>query len=206
MRNERGPIFQGRYKSLLVADGRLGPLCHYIYLNPVRAKMRTVADLKQWPWTSLFWMTKPRERQSWYTPDAALDHAGDLADTPAGHRRYLKYLDWITADDLAQREMLFANMCRGWVIGTVDDKNKVIARQLEHRTFAPETGLRSTQEAIWQTWVDKLLRRLKRTSQGLIDTPKSADWKRAIALVMKAKTTATNRWLGKPCTWAVCMK
>jgi hypothetical protein len=98
---------------------------------------------------------------------------------------------------LAHRELLFANRCKGWIIGTVDDKNKVSARQLEHRTFAPETGLSSTPEAIWQTWVDKLLRRLKRRSQDLIDTPKSADWKRAIALVMKAKTPATHRWLGE---------
>ena len=52
-RQERGHLFQGRYKSLLVdPDGGLGPLCHYIHLNPVRAKLRPVADLPDYPWTN----------------------------------------------------------------------------------------------------------------------------------------------------------
>src|SRR5450432_1744377 len=46
LRSERGHLFQGRYKSLVVdPDGVLGPLCHYIHLNPVRAKLCTVAEL-----------------------------------------------------------------------------------------------------------------------------------------------------------------
>ena len=37
-RNERGHLFQGRYKSLVVEpEVGLGPLCHYIHLNPVQA-------------------------------------------------------------------------------------------------------------------------------------------------------------------------
>lgn len=40
LRTERGHIFQGRYKSLLVeGEDYLGALCHYIHLNPVRAKV-----------------------------------------------------------------------------------------------------------------------------------------------------------------------
>ena len=46
-RNERGHVFQGRYKSLLVNEDRpiLG-LINYIHLNPVRAKLCTVEELK----------------------------------------------------------------------------------------------------------------------------------------------------------------
>ena len=41
-RREHGHLFQGRYKSLLVEAGLpLGQLCHYIYLNPVRANSRS---------------------------------------------------------------------------------------------------------------------------------------------------------------------
>lgn len=48
-RGERGHLFQGRYKSLLVdpADG-LGALCHYIHLNPVRAHLCAVTGLKRY--------------------------------------------------------------------------------------------------------------------------------------------------------------
>ena len=57
LRGERGHLFQGRYQSLLVdpADG-LGPLCHYIHLNPMRARLRPVVQLPTWPWSSLQWL------------------------------------------------------------------------------------------------------------------------------------------------------
>lgn len=40
LRGEHGHLFQGRYKALLAEPGeRLGCLCHYIHLNPARAKL-----------------------------------------------------------------------------------------------------------------------------------------------------------------------
>ncbi|MDA1048666.1 MAG: hypothetical protein O3A82_17290 [Verrucomicrobia bacterium] len=42
-----GKLFQGRYKSLIVEEeSYLGALLHYAHLNPVRAGMRTVIELK----------------------------------------------------------------------------------------------------------------------------------------------------------------
>jgi len=42
-RGERGHLFQGRYKALLVEEGGpLGLVCHYIHLNPVRASVVTL--------------------------------------------------------------------------------------------------------------------------------------------------------------------
>src|SRR6266516_3022410 len=38
LRGERGHLFQGRYKALLVEEGApLGQVCHYLHLNPVRS-------------------------------------------------------------------------------------------------------------------------------------------------------------------------
>jgi REP element-mobilizing transposase RayT len=43
-RQERGHVFQGRYKALLVQEGDpLGLVCHYIHLNPVPAFSRSTA-------------------------------------------------------------------------------------------------------------------------------------------------------------------
>jgi REP element-mobilizing transposase RayT len=93
LREERGHLFQGRYKSLVVdPDGGLGPLCHYIHLNPVRAKLRPVEALPDFPWASLRWLIEPKHRPEWYVPQPALEHAGGLADTPGGRRKYLDYL------------------------------------------------------------------------------------------------------------------
>ncbi len=48
LRRERGHLFQGRYKALLVEPGEaLGHVCHYIHLNPVRAGVVSVSGLKE---------------------------------------------------------------------------------------------------------------------------------------------------------------
>lgn len=42
----------------------------------------------------------------------------------------------------------------------------------------------------------QLLERLGRTEAELASSAKSAGWKVAVAAVLKARTTVTNRWLG----------
>jgi len=198
MRQERGPIFQGRYKSLLVDPSSLGSLCQYIHLNPVRAGICSVVELKQWPWSSCREISRKSQRKPWATPSAALHHAGQIDDTPAGHRRYWRYLDWLNENEAAQRELKFSEMSKGWVLGTAKYKRKLLEHKAGDRKSRVDkaSGLQSAQEAAWQTLSKKLLRRLKRSPRDLVDAPKSADWKLAIAAVMKQQTTVSNRWLG----------
>ena len=198
MRNERGHLFQGRYKSLIVdPDDGLGPLCHYIHLNPVRAKLRSVADLPAYPWTSLHWLMDPKSRPGWYQPQPALDHAGELADTPAGRRNYLAYLAWLAEDEPARKQQRFGEMSRGWVIGT-GQFAKALVR--ENRTLTGQgrrraAAMQETREALWQEELSSLLRKLRRQPRELAGTGKSVAWKLAIAATLKTRTTVTNRWL-----------
>ena len=60
--------------------------------------------------------------------------------------------------------------------------------------MAAET--RFTQEALWQEALTEQLGKLGRTTAELAATGKSAEWKLALAAALKARTTATNRWLG----------
>jgi REP element-mobilizing transposase RayT len=63
-RGEHGHLFQGRYKSLVVdPDEGLGPLCHYIHLNPVRAGLCEVSALRTYDWTSLHWRQRSGAKQ-----------------------------------------------------------------------------------------------------------------------------------------------
>ena len=199
LRGERGHLFQGRYKSLLVDPaGGLGPLCHYLHLNPVRARVRPVAQLPAWPWSSVRWLMTPKLRPAWYAPDAALEHAGGLKDTPAGRAKYLDYLAWLAEDEPARKEQRFAEMSTGWVIGTAGFAKETIQAQVDARgqgrRMTNET--RVAQEAVWQETLEKLLRTLSRTADELKAAGKSAGWKLALAAALKARTTATNRWLG----------
>jgi hypothetical protein len=199
LRKERGHLFQDRYKSLITdpAEG-LGPLCHYIHLNPVRAHLCRPEKLAEWQWSSVSWLVDPSLRPAWYDPRAALEHAGGLADTPAGRRNYLEYLAWLAQDEPARKAQQFDRMCRGWIIGSREFRETVIE---EHQQAAGlgrrrTEALRGTREAIWEEALTRLLERLDRTRQDLVREGKSAPWKLALASAMKSGTTVTNRWLG----------
>jgi REP element-mobilizing transposase RayT len=199
LRQERGHLFQGRYKSLVVDPGEgLGPLCHYIHLNPVRAHLCAVEQLPEWPWSSVAWLMDPKRRRPWFDPGAALEHAGGLADTPAGRREYLQYLGWLAEDEPARKAQRFDQMSRGWTIGSREFAKELIEEQGaatgQGRQLA--AAMREASEAIWQSTLRQLLERLGRTEAELATSGKSAGWKIAAAAALKARTTATNRWLG----------
>jgi REP element-mobilizing transposase RayT len=200
MRDERGHLFQGRYKSLIVdPDGGLGPLCHYIHLNPVRTKLRTVAGLPGFRWTSMNWLMEPQRRPGWFHPEPALEHAGRLADTAAGRRKYLEYLGWLAEDEPAQKAQRFAEMSKGWIIGTRGFAKELMKenRQLTGHGQRLAAEMKEAREAVWQEELSRLLGRLRRKAGDVAQEPKSSPWKVATAAAMKARTTATNRWLAE---------
>jgi putative transposase len=91
-RGEAGRPFQGRYKALHVEPGpALAQVCHYIHLNPVKAKVVTADRLREFRWSSLHWYLAG-ERPGFLTPETVLRESGKLADTKAGWRNYLGYL------------------------------------------------------------------------------------------------------------------
>lgn len=197
-RRECGHLFQGRYKSLLVDPGEaLGPLCHYIHLNPVRAGLARVEDLPRWPWTSLAWLVAPPRRASWYRPEAALSHAGGLGDTPGGRAKYLEYLEWLSADEPAQQKMRFDRMTKGWVLGTAEFRADLVE---EHRQAAAllegsDRDADGAREELLRRRLGRLLKIINKTRTDIARDRKSAPWKIAVAMEMKRATTATNRWL-----------
>src|SRR5882672_1801612 len=99
LRGERGHLFQGRYKALLVEEGdALGMLCHYIHLNPARAGLIPVERLREYRHSSYRYLGEPKARPAFLRPTTALLEAGGLADTPAGRRAYADYLAWQMAE------------------------------------------------------------------------------------------------------------
>lgn len=198
LRRERGHLFQGRYKSLVVdPDAGLGPLCHYIHLNPVRAGLCAVEALPEQRWDSFNWLWHPKQRPVWFDPAAALAHAGNLSDTAAGYRAYLKYLSWLQEDEPARKEQRFAEMSKGWIIGSRDFAKEMVKEQREMTGQGPRLGteMQAAREAIWHETLLRLLRKLRRTEAELAIAGKSVRWKLALAATMKERTTATNRWL-----------
>ena len=200
LRDERGHLFQGRYKALPVGPETVGAVCHYIHLNPVRAGVVVdAATLPQWPWTSLAQLMRPRQRPAWLSFAAALDHAGGLDDTPAGRQRYVAYLGWLQEDEAGKKELEFERLSKGWAVGARPFKMELV-RAHGHLVARKERGEASSREIAEELWAERLgiyLAALKKTAPDARAEAKGAAWKVAIAAAMKSATTVPNPWLAE---------
>src|SRR3972149_1451895 len=77
LRGERGHLFQGRYKALLVEEGEaLGQVCHYIHLNPVRAGVTPMERLTGYRASSFWYLNRKAERPGVLRVGTGLGGAG----------------------------------------------------------------------------------------------------------------------------------
>jgi putative transposase len=195
-RDERGHLFQGRYKSLLVEPGdALGQVCHYLHLNPLRARLVEPERLDAFRYSSLWYLTRPRQRPACLSLAAALLAAGHLADTPAGWRSYRDFLAWQAADGPAGRNAAYASMSRGWALGSEAFKQSLLrdhALAAEARAWEGG-GAREIRAIRWQAALDAALKRIPAAVRTT--THKSAPWKVAVAAHLRATTDVPNAWL-----------
>ena len=135
-------------------------------------------------------------RQAWFVPETALAHAGGLADSAAGRRKYVEYLDWLQEDEPARKAFKFDSMSKGWVIGSRQFKQELVA---EHREVAValkrgDAEMVDLNEALRQDALAMALHKAGKKREDLMRAGKSEPWKVAIAAELRATTTATNRW------------
>lgn len=198
LRGERGHLFQGRYKALLVEEG--GPLaqvCHYIHLNPVRAGILSVEQLKGYRYSSYWYLALPKKRPKFLDLQTALREAGELADTPAGRKSYQDYLAWQAVDGPAGRNKAYVSLSKGWALGTKGYKVALIKdHALAAATRAWEsTGSREIREQEWERLFQQALMVSGRKENELSIGPASAPWKVAVATLLKERSQASNPWL-----------
>jgi REP element-mobilizing transposase RayT len=200
LRGERGHLFQGRYKALLVEDGAaLGQVCHYIHLNPVRAGLVTVERLGEYRHSSYWFLWQPALRPVFLHPETALAEAGDLMDEQRGWQAYEKYLDWQVAEGPAGKSQAYVPLSRGWALGSEGFKRALVkdhalaaaARAWEHG------GADEIRADRGEDVLKRALRILRRTEEEFIQPPKSARWKVALAAFVKERTPVSNRWVAE---------
>lgn len=200
LRSERGHLFQGRYKALLVEPGAaLGQVCHYLHLNPVRAGILPVERLHEYRHSSYWYLGQPRARPVFFAPGTALAEAGGLADTPGGRAAYQDYLGWQAAEGPAGKSKAYVKLSEGWALGTADYKAALVrdhALAAEARAWEDE-GAREIREIRWEQALRRCLVELGKAAVNPRDEPKSAAWKASAALRLKESTQASNRWLAE---------
>jgi len=197
---ERGHVFQGRFKALVVEDGAaLLAVVNYIHLNPVRAGLVTVRDLREYGMSSFpkyFW-DKSR-RPACLSNAVWLWEAGRLKPTLGGMRCYQAYLAHQEEADPRKREELYRRLCRGWYIGTQEGKQSYLEGWLKQRRSRTEgSGLRGYGDDAAEVLLGKGLSCLGKSRSDLGRGLKGADWKVILACWIKGQTGVSNRWLSE---------
>jgi REP element-mobilizing transposase RayT len=195
-----GRPFQGRYKALLVEPGEhFGRVCHYIHLNPARAGVVPAGQAVEYPWSSLPKFAG-KQRPAWLEGSTALRTAGNLADTAAGWKKYLDYLEFLATDPGAQKELIAARMSRGWCLGSAEFKQEA-KRELEQQGadleryagLEPEEARRE-RHALWEERLAALAY-AARIDLARLPAAKSHPSKALLAAAMKQRTSVRNGWL-----------
>jgi REP element-mobilizing transposase RayT len=195
-----GHLFQGRFKSLVVErDEYLGPLIHYIHLNPIRANLVQRDSIETYRWSTLWYLLRKRKRNESMELEHGLYYAGNLPDTMKGRRIYLQHLLWIPSDIKAKRRIQSSRLCRGWALGNKQFKEELVDRflpvgqvgHLEGKDFSEANEIR------WNRILEKCLTVMEKDSRDIRMDKKTVHWKSLIALFMKDNTSVSNVWLTK---------
>lgn len=141
--------------------------------------------------------SKPRSRHSFMDLTKALDGAGGLSDTAYGHQKYEEYLNWLSSDEEARQELKFDRMSHGWALGTKEFKGAVVEAERQRKTdlFIGEKDHAEVRELLWEECLAKCLRVLGKVKSEAESDLKSADWKVAIAGLLKKRYLCSNGWL-----------
>lgn len=198
MRHEHGHLFQGRYKSLFVEGGAaLGMVCDYIHLNPMRASIVSAPALGTYVHSSYWFFQHHARRPKFMRADTALKAAGGLVDTPAGRRSYQAFLEWQAAEGPAGKSSAYANLSRGWALGSREFKTALVqelAVVADPRALETNGALEVKQQR-WSLALETEMRDTQKSRSDLLNDRKSAHWKLAIAARLKRSNDASNPWL-----------
>ncbi len=198
LRKERGHVFQGRYKSILIGEDRpLLGLVDYIHLNPVRAGICTLAELKTYNLSSYPNYFKRTVREGLCR--GIFLGILDLPDSLAGMRGYCEHLQLCEEADPERRDAMTKRYCRGWFIGSKEEK-KALSKDLNQRHPNSEwagTDLKELNEVRWEALVETALKASGKTEEDIALSPKGTAWKAKIAKQLRAKTTVGNPWIAR---------
>ena len=195
-RGESGHVFQGRYKAILVEPDRpLLGLVNYIHLNPVRAGICRVEDLRSYSLSSFPKFFKRRVPE-FLDRSTFLSLAG-FPDSAGGMKRYWQLLEVAGENDPARKDALERTYCRGWALASKTYK-KQLREEFNRMEVARDWGgseLRELNQGKWENVVLEELRSKGKNEGDVAGDPKGAAWKIEIARRLRKETSASNPWI-----------
>lgn len=199
MRKQRGHLFQGRYKAIILEDKQaLCRVVDYIHLNPVRAKVVEPALITDYAAGSLPVFLK-RNHPPGLVCEEWLKARGGWDDTPDGMSLYIKYLIEIGQNEKAQEQAGLTKLSRGWALGAQGWK-QALAREHAQKIHAEGMGkaeMDGMKEAYWKTLLAASLERTGRKEADLKTKPKMQPWKKDLLVELREKAGIPIKWLAR---------
>ena len=195
-RKANGHVFQGRYQAILLEQEAVGAVCHYIHLNPLRARLVVSDRIQDFRDSSLHQLMHPAKRWAFVDYTTCLRAAGGFADRPKGRQGYREFLLRLHSEPSEQEELGFASMTRGWAMGSQEFKQDALDRcQQQRLSGIVEAEASEMKEARWEHGLKFALRILEKQDADLAAEAKSAPWKICLARYLRERFLAPYRWL-----------
>lgn len=185
--NEKGHLFQGRFKSILVdEDNYFFELTRYIHLNPVKAKI--VSLPQKYKWSSFNGYIKPKT-------DRYLDYSeieSRLAMNPKEYKNFV-------LGNIHEKETLLNNVYAGFLLGEkefIKDKVKKLGRQIESGNFSHKKKIKSS--VLVEDIITEAGKIFKEDVSNIINKKNStSNTRKAVIYSMRRLTTLNNKQIGK---------
>ena len=194
--DECGHVFQSRYKSLLIEEGRsLLGLVNYIHLNPVRAGLATLAELQTYPWSSF-----PKYFAKKVKPPLIRGEflsVLEFPDSVSGMKQYARHLERCEETDPAKHDEIVRRYCQGWAVAGNAYRKELRARFRDGIADPSGREFRELKEARWEIFLKEKLREEEKSPAAAAQESKAASWKVRVATALRSQTTATNAWIAQ---------
>ncbi len=190
-----GHLFGGRYKAQLIdsrSRGYLRRACDYVHLNPVRARMVAIGELKLYPWSSYPAYLRPKLRPAWLRTDRLLGEHGLEKDTATTRRRFERQIELMeTKEDEEVRALR-----RGWQVGAEDFRDWLAEKLSRFGREGEKASERAETDAVLaERLVLEALEKIRWKEMDLVAAPKSHQAKVKIARELKTTTPMSRQWI-----------
>jgi REP element-mobilizing transposase RayT len=198
LHDERGHVFQGRFKSPLIEPGEvLRRVVDYVHLNPVRAGICPLERLRGYALSSYgkFWLEGRSER---LVRSRFLDALG-VPDSLDGMRAYEEWLAARKEADPEKEEQFRIALQKAWVLGSKEFRESIQERfdQMEPAEDWGGAELNEFLEGQWERIVRGEMRERGLREEDRLSAPKLAGWKIEISRRLRKETRASNGWIAR---------
>ncbi|MBX9744483.1 MAG: transposase, partial [Chlamydiales bacterium] len=201
---QRGHLFAGRYKSLIVDESDhsyLRTVCDYVHLNPVRAHLLEEGmSLERYQWSSFGdYLQMPHKRAFWLRVDRLLGEHGIIEDNASGRKEFSELMERRCAEEKNGSTVSYQSIRQGWKFGTQAFMERLYEKiaSFPKRESHWAVEVNETMEAKGHRLLKEKLEELKLKPDDLVSLPCKAPIKIEIAQLLRSQTTLPLKWIAR---------